>query len=82
MTPGTFFLDKHFRFQDGEEGQKILVALGTSHGVTIVVKTTIPRCPLSQRPRLPDRPPVSEFPSRSGLLLPFETDVGLSGRVL
>ncbi len=40
MTPGTFFVDKHFRFHDGEEAQKILVALGTNHGVTIVVKTT------------------------------------------
>jgi hypothetical protein len=40
MTPGTLFFDRHFRFHDGEEGQKILVALGTSHGVTIVVKTT------------------------------------------
>lgn len=40
MTPGTFFVDKHFRFYDGEEAQKILVALGTNHDVTIVVKTT------------------------------------------
>lgn len=40
MTPGTFFFDKHFRYHDGEEGQKILVALATSHRVTIVVKTT------------------------------------------
>jgi hypothetical protein len=40
MTPGTLFFDRHFRFYDGEEGQKILIALGTAHGVTIVVKTT------------------------------------------
>ena len=40
MTPGTLFFDRHFRFYDGEEGQKILVALGTVHGVTLVVKTT------------------------------------------
>ncbi|MCP5195528.1 MAG: hypothetical protein H6974_01835 [Gammaproteobacteria bacterium] len=40
MTPGTLFFDRHFRFHDGEEGQKILIALGTAHGVTIVVKTT------------------------------------------
>lgn len=40
MTPGTLFFDRHFRFYDGEEGQKILVALGTAHGVTMVVKTT------------------------------------------
>ena len=40
MTPGTLFFDRHFQFHDGEEGQKILVALGTAHGVTIVVKTT------------------------------------------
>ena len=40
MTPGTLFFDRHFQFHDGEEGPKILVALGTGHGVTIVVKTT------------------------------------------
>lgn len=40
MTPGTLFFDRHFQFHDGEEGQKILVALGTVHGVTVVVKTT------------------------------------------
>lgn len=40
MIPGTLFFDRHFRFHDGEEGQKILIALGTAHGVTIVVKTT------------------------------------------
>lgn len=40
MTPGTLFFDRYFRFYDGEEGQKILVALGTAHSVTIVVKTT------------------------------------------
>lgn len=40
MTPGTLFFDRHFRFYDGEEGQKILIALGTAHGVTLVVKTT------------------------------------------
>lgn len=40
MTPGTLFFDRHFRFYDGEEGQKILIALGTAHGVTMVVKTT------------------------------------------
>jgi hypothetical protein len=40
MTPGTLFFDRHFRFYDGEEGQKILIALGTAHGITIVVKTT------------------------------------------
>jgi hypothetical protein len=40
MTPGTLFFDKGFRFHDGEAGQKILVALATGHGVTIVVKTT------------------------------------------
>ena len=40
MTPGTLFFDRHFHFYDGEEGQKILIALGTAHGVTIVVKTT------------------------------------------
>lgn len=40
MTPGTLFFDRHFRFYDGEEGQKILIALGTAHGVTVVVKTT------------------------------------------
>lgn len=40
MTPGTLFFDRHFRFHDGEEGQKILVALGAAQGVTVVVKTT------------------------------------------
>lgn len=40
MTPGTLFFDRHFRFHDGEEGQKILIALGTAHGITLVVKTT------------------------------------------
>lgn len=40
MTPGILFFDRHFRFHDGEEGQKILIALGTAHGVTVVVKTT------------------------------------------
>ncbi len=40
MTPGALFFDRHFRFRDGEEGEKILIALGTAHGVTIVVKTT------------------------------------------
>lgn len=40
MTPGTLFFDRHFAFHDGEEGQKILVALGTARGVTIVTKTT------------------------------------------
>lgn len=40
MIPGTLFVDRHFRFHDGDEAQKILVALGTAHGVTLVVKTT------------------------------------------
>lgn len=40
MTPGTLFFDRHFRFYDGEEGQKILIALGTANGITLVVKTT------------------------------------------
>lgn len=40
MTPDTLFFDRHFRFHDGEEGQKILIALGTAQGVTLVVKTT------------------------------------------
>jgi len=40
MTPGTLFFDRNFRFHDGAEGQKILVALGTSRGATVVVKTT------------------------------------------
>jgi len=40
MTPGTLFFDRHFRFHDGEDGQKILIALGTAHGVTVVVKAT------------------------------------------
>jgi hypothetical protein len=40
MTPGTLFFDRHFQFHDGEEGRKILIALGTAYGVTVVVKTT------------------------------------------
>jgi len=40
MTPGALFFDRYFQFHDGEEGQKILVALGTVHGVTVVVRTT------------------------------------------
>lgn len=40
MSPGTFFFDRHFKFHDGEEGQKVLITLGTVHGITLVVKTT------------------------------------------
>lgn len=40
MTPGTLIVDRHFRFHDGNEAQKILVALGTAHGITLIVKTT------------------------------------------
>ncbi|MGH9906190.1 MAG: hypothetical protein ACRD8U_11500 [Pyrinomonadaceae bacterium] len=40
MTPGTLFFHKNFRFHDGAEGEKILVALGTAQAVTLVVKTT------------------------------------------
>ena len=40
MIPGTLYFDCNFRFHYGEGGKKILIALGTSQGVTIVVKTT------------------------------------------
>ncbi|MFH0342347.1 MAG: hypothetical protein ACHBNF_09510 [Chromatiales bacterium] len=40
MTPGTLFFDTQFVFHDGEEGKKIIVALGSGQGVTIAVKTT------------------------------------------
>ncbi len=40
MTPGTLFVDRHFTFHDGDEARKILVSLGTAHGITLVVKTT------------------------------------------
>lgn len=40
MTPCTFFFDRHFQFYDGEEGRKILLTVGTAHGITLVVKTT------------------------------------------
>lgn len=40
MIPGTLFFDRDFHFHDGEDGRKILVALGTAHGITLVVKTT------------------------------------------
>lgn len=40
MTPGTLFVDQHFTFHDGEEAKKILIALGSAHGITLVVKTT------------------------------------------
>jgi len=40
MTPGTLFFDTRFVFHDGEEGQKIIVVLGSGQGVTIGVKST------------------------------------------
>lgn len=40
MIPGTLFFDRHFVFHDGEAGQKILIALGTDLGITVVAKTT------------------------------------------
>lgn len=82
MTPGTLFFDRHFQFHDGEEGPKILVALGTGHGVTIVVKTTSQGrryrneygCQADHR--------FSQFPPGARLLLFNQADVGLPGRVL
>lgn len=40
MTPGTLVVDRRFRFHDGDEAQKILVAIGTAQGLTLIVKTT------------------------------------------
>jgi hypothetical protein len=40
MTPGTILQHQNFRFHDGEVGNKIIIALGSHAGVTVVVKTT------------------------------------------
>jgi len=40
MTPGTLLFDPNFRFHDGDTGKKILICLGTSQGITLVIKTT------------------------------------------
>lgn len=40
MKPGTLFFYRDFRFHDGGSADKIIVALGSSQGVTLVVKTT------------------------------------------
>ncbi|MDE3023137.1 MAG: hypothetical protein KGI54_15025 [Pseudomonadota bacterium] len=40
MNPGSLFVDRHFKFNDGAEAQKILIVLGNYNGVTLVVKTT------------------------------------------
>jgi hypothetical protein len=40
VTPGTLFFDSEFVFHDGESAEKILVALGTHGGLTLVIKTT------------------------------------------
>jgi hypothetical protein len=36
MTPCTLFFDPHFRFHDGEVGEKIMVTLGALHGSTLI----------------------------------------------
>lgn len=40
MTPGSVWFDEQFSFHDGEQGEKLFVALGTVNSVAVVVKTT------------------------------------------
>lgn len=40
MNPGAIFFDTKFHFHDGESGEKLFIILGSSKGVSVVVKTT------------------------------------------
>lgn len=40
MTPGSVFFDKNFHFNDGNDGKKLFIVLGSKEGLIIVVKTT------------------------------------------
>ena len=40
MTPGSVFFDKDFHFNDGTDGEKLFVVLGSEGGTSVVAKTT------------------------------------------
>ena len=40
MNAGSIFFDTKFHFHDGQDGEKLFVALGAKDGVIVVAKTT------------------------------------------